>query len=83
MKKIINWLFPHKHRYERYVASRYCSFNWRDVICECKCGERWKEKDKPAEWILPYLETCDPFEKFEEYLTNGKYHINSESHNEL
>lgn len=82
-KRIIKWF--HVHAIHKIVASRYVSFNYRDVIYECKCGHRWKEKGKRAEYILPHVETCDTWQqkKFDEYLINGKYHINSESHNKL
>lgn len=86
-KQILNKIrdYFHIHRYTQYVASRYVSFNSRDVIFECECGKRKLEKDQSADYILPFIETCDFWEsrKFNDYLTNGKYHINSESHNKL
>jgi len=40
MKTIISFLFPHRHRYEKPIASRYVSFYTRDIVYQCKCGKR-------------------------------------------
>lgn len=30
----------HCHSYSKPIASRYVSFNTRDIVYECKCGDR-------------------------------------------
>lgn len=42
MSKFILWLKKklHTHDYYKPIISRYVSFETRDIIYECKCGDR-------------------------------------------
>lgn len=40
MKKILKFIFPHRHKYNKPIASKYISFDTRDIIYECQCRER-------------------------------------------
>jgi hypothetical protein len=66
----------HIHVYGKPVVSMYRSFNYRDVIFECRCGKRIIKNVRHDE-IFPF-ETAYMIDRkeFEQYLTNNKYYCN-------
>ena len=72
MIKILKKLF-HIHYYSKVVISRYTSFNFREVIVECKCGDR-KIKKVSYDSIHPFPTASEISQKnFNKYLFNKKY----------
>jgi hypothetical protein len=45
MFKIFKKIFKHKHNYTKPIISQYSSFNCRNIVYECKCGDRKLFKD--------------------------------------
>lgn len=44
----------HVHYFGKIVRSRYVSFNYRDVIYECRCGKRKLVKDVRHDDVYPF-----------------------------
>lgn len=44
----------HVHFFNKIIASQYASFNYRNVVIECRCGERKIEKWHHDE-VYPFL----------------------------
>ena len=45
IRQLKKWIYsflqkPHRCRYKKPIVSRYVSFNTRDIIGECECGDR-------------------------------------------
>lgn len=61
----------HKHLFDKPIVSRYVSFNYRDIIYSCSCGER-KIIKVHADFDEPFpIQTSDlTREEFEKHLIN-------------
>lgn len=57
LAKFIRFLFPHVHYHYKIIASRYTSFNWRDIVIECRCGHRCIEHVH-HDSVFPFPTTC-------------------------
>lgn len=63
----------HIHSYYKPIISRYVTFSQRDIIYECKCGERkifrvYKDFSEPFPIETSMIETN---KEFESYLINN------------
>jgi hypothetical protein len=47
----------HTHNYSKIIASQYVSFNYRNVVVECKCGKRKIEKYHHDN-VYPFKTNC-------------------------
>jgi len=54
--KIISWFKKkfHIHIHSKIIASQYRSFNYRNVVVECKCGHRIIENRK-HDCVFPFI----------------------------
>ena len=69
IKYLLNLL--HIHNHNKTIVSGYVSFNYRDVVSECKCGHRTIHEEHHSN-IFPFP-TVEPLGKkeIEYYLTPG------------
>jgi len=63
----------HIHLHSVPVVARYVSFNWREVIYECRCGRRVVRR-VPFCLVSIELAIMITEKEFQQYLTNGKYY---------
>jgi hypothetical protein len=76
INKILKFFHVHNH-WHKIVASKYVSFNYRDIVGECRCGHRKLIEDVHHDCVFPFITNFITYDEMK-LVADGKLDVRRE-----